>query len=104
MNLLSLLPVLLSVLGRNKPELEGPLKGVIGIIGKLTQPELEEPIEQVDVATAQEKLAAHGYDVGAADGFAGMKTRTALMEFQKDNNLVVDGLLGQKTWAALKRI
>ena len=103
MNFLTLVPVLLSVLGRGKPNIEIPIKGIIDAIGSLTQQEQEETIEPVDVAVAQERLAALGYDPGPIDGFSGTRTKAALLEYQKDNNLVPDGLLGQQTWASLKR-
>ena len=51
MNLLALLPVLLSVLGRGKPNIEIPIKGIVDTIGSMTQQEREEPIEPVDVAS-----------------------------------------------------
>ena len=103
MNLLSLLPVLLSVLGRGKPNIEIPIKSIIDVIGSLSKPELEAPIETIDVKAAQEKLTTLGYDPGPIDGFAGENTRTAVAEYQKDNNLEVDGLLGQQTWASLQQ-
>jgi peptidoglycan hydrolase-like protein with peptidoglycan-binding domain len=39
----------------------------------------------------QQGLAELGYDPGPADGFLGQKTRKAIMAFQKDHDLVVDG-------------
>lgn len=56
------------------------------------------------VKSAQCLLAAKGYsEVGAADGIFGRKTDQAVRRFQKDKGLQVDGIVGPKTWAALKR-
>jgi hypothetical protein len=35
------------------------------------------------------------------DGFFGRRTKARVVEFQKANNLVDDGIVGQKTWLAL---
>ena len=35
------------------------------------------------------------------DGIFGVKTEAAVKEFQKKHNLVVDGIVGEKTWKAL---
>ena len=90
------------MLGRNKPDVESPLKGIIDIIGNLTRDELEAPIEPIDIRAAQEKLAALGYDPGPIDGFAGPRTREAVKKYQEENDLVADGLIGQKTWESLQ--
>ena len=38
------------------------------------------------------------------DGIFGNKTLTAVKQFQKDNGLSVDGIVGPKTWGKLKPI
>ena len=43
-----------------------------------------------------------GYYEGAIDGNLGKKTRQAVKEFQKANNLTADGNVGPKTWSLLK--
>jgi hypothetical protein len=101
MNFMSLLPVLLSVLGRGKPNIESPIKTVIDLIGGLTPEEREAPIEPIDVRAAQEKLAALGFDPGPLDGFAGPRTKAAAKAFQEAHGLEADGLIGQKTWRSL---
>ena len=39
---------------------------------------------------------------GNIDGISGPKTKKAIKDFQAQNNLVVDGRVGPKTWAVLK--
>ena len=56
-----------------------------------------------EVRQAQEKLIALGYSCGpdGADGEFGNNTLAAVLQFQSDNNLLVDGEIGPQTWAAL---
>jgi len=49
----------------------------------------------------QQALKKLGFDPGPVDGIRGRKTISAIKEFQAKNNLVVDGLVGPKTSAAL---
>lgn len=49
----------------------------------------------------QEALKRRGYDPGPIDGIRGRRTIRAIKIFQKDNNLIVDGLVGPKTSAIL---
>ena len=51
----------------------------------------------------QEWLNDLGYDAGPTDGIPGPRTRSAISEFQRDNDLVVDGIAGPATRAALIR-
>lgn len=55
-----------------------------------------------NVTYLQQRLAAKGYGVGSIDGIFGVKTLEAVKAFQAENNLVVDGVVGEKTWAALE--
>lgn len=52
----------------------------------------------------QYKLFSRLYNPGTIDGIYGNNTLKAVKQFQKDNNLVVDGIVGPKTWAKLKPI
>ena len=55
------------------------------------------------VTLAQTELLQRGYDLGSygADGKFGQKTYEAVLAFQRDWNLVQDGVVGPKTWAML---
>lgn len=52
------------------------------------------------VKELQQKLNSKGYSLNC-DGIFGAKTIAAVKAFQKDNRLVVDGIVGTKTWAEL---
>lgn len=55
------------------------------------------------VKQLQTKLQSLGYNLGICgiDGDFGQATEKAVKAFQKDHNLKVDGVVGEKTWAAL---
>lgn len=55
-----------------------------------------ETIKQV-----QQALNDLGYDAGEADGVMGQKTKSAVEQFQKDNGLVIDGIIGKQVKDAL---
>lgn len=57
------------------------------------------------VKTAQQRLIAHGYDVGSAgaDGWFGEGTLKAAKKFQSTKGLTVDGIIGSATWTALNK-
>jgi hypothetical protein len=55
-----------------------------------------------DVKSLQSRLLALGYSiVDSADGKFGPKTDKGVRQFQADNGLAVDGIVGKKTWTAL---
>jgi len=54
-----------------------------------------------DVHDVQLRLVALGYAVGNADGVYGPTTAAAVRRFQRDHELVVDGVVGAKTAATL---
>jgi lysozyme len=56
-----------------------------------------------EVTWIQEQLTALGYDPGTVDGIMGEKTRRAVKFFQIDAGLVVDGIPGPATRAAIIR-
>jgi len=53
------------------------------------------------VTQIQTKLKNWGYLNGNVDGIFGSQTRDAVIRFQKKNGLVADGIVGNKTLAAL---
>lgn len=53
------------------------------------------------VRTIQQKLKNWGYYKGSVDGIFGSKTKEAVKYFQRKNGLTVDGIVGNKTLAAL---
>lgn len=53
------------------------------------------------VSEIQTLLNSKGFPVGAVDGAFGVKTKKAVMAFQKAKRLDPDGIVGPKTWAAL---
>lgn len=56
-----------------------------------------------DVLSMQQRLIELGYNLGpySADGDFGEDTEAAVMKFQQDNNLYIDGEVGPDTWNAL---
>lgn len=56
-----------------------------------------------DVRIVQEALIKRGYDCGrmGADGEFGQLTKSAVMSFQADNGLSVDGIVGEETLKSL---
>jgi outer membrane murein-binding lipoprotein Lpp len=58
--------------------------------------------KHIDVKMIQTALKNAGYFQNVVDGKMGRKTRQAVREFQKANNLHVDGKVGKNTWIILK--
>lgn len=54
-----------------------------------------------DVKEVQKKLNELDYNCGMADGYFGKKTDNAVRNFQSDNGLTSDGIVGRKTAEAL---
>lgn len=54
-----------------------------------------------DVKTAQTILNSAGFNSGTVDGIFGSKTDAATRAYQAARGLIVDGVIGIKTWAAL---
>jgi hypothetical protein len=71
-----------------------------------TKPTLRRGSKGAYVTLAQTELIQKNYDCGAfgADGQFGAATEKAVRQLQKDYGLTVDGVIGQKTWAALESV
>ena len=52
----------------------------------------------VEVKYLQQKLNSFLYPVGAIDGIFGSQTEKAVQDFQLENGLVPDGIVGNNTW------
>ena len=55
-------------------------------------------------SVTREYMGFDGYYFGVVDGDFGAKTETAVKAFQQDRNLLVDGVIGAKTWEALMEL
>lgn len=55
------------------------------------QPANDKPLSRDDIILLQTKLAEQGFNPGAADGILGSKTREALKNYQRKEQLPVDG-------------
>jgi len=65
---------------------------------KLTTPNMQGE----DVRLLQERLLELGYtEVGVADGFFGKLTEKVVRQYQQENGLTVDGIVGPVTWKKL---
>lgn len=53
------------------------------------------------VLIAQDSLNTLGYPTGGLDGIFGNITRNSVIEYQRENNLSTDGIIGPLTWAKL---
>ncbi len=86
---------------------------VDGVVGRMTWsrltrqaplPILRRGNSGVYVRYLQQKLLSKLYPVGNIDGIFGANTQTAVEEFQRENNLEVDGIVGRATWGRLTPI
>ncbi len=90
-----------------------------GIVGENTWAELVEaghnvgerllylrvpPLRGDDVLDLQRTLNELGFDSGPVDGIFGEVTENALLEFQRNAGVNLDGIVGEATLAQLKRI
>jgi peptidoglycan hydrolase-like protein with peptidoglycan-binding domain len=55
-----------------------------------------------DVRLLQERLSAENFYLGPINGVFGYETDSAVRQFQRERGLLVDGIVGQDTWAALE--
>ncbi len=57
-----------------------------------------------NVLYLQQKLLSKLYNITNLDGIFGPETERAVIEFQKENGLTPDGIVGPKTWAEIIKI
>jgi hypothetical protein len=62
---------------------------------------LKKGMQNQNIHRLQEKLNELGFDAGPADGIFGPQTERAVMSFQSDKGLSIDGIVGNETWKAL---
>ena len=67
------------------------------------KPTLRQGSEGDAVRRLQRKLTARGFNPGPLDGDFGPATDAAVRAFQRARGLVVDGIVGPKTWSALRQ-
>lgn len=97
-----------------------PKKHTTGMIAKIHSPSVEDR-ETEQKSDIQDEIISHrlkskdrikriqqalknaGFYKGEIDGKIGPKTKVAIRAFQKSKGLVVDGVVGQKTWDELCR-
>ena len=77
---------------------------VSGDIPTPSYPILRKGSKGTYVTLLQTQLMNRGYSLPkyGADGSFGNETLTAVKQFQSDNGLTADGVVGEKTWAALE--
>jgi peptidoglycan hydrolase-like protein with peptidoglycan-binding domain len=62
---------------------------------------LKEGSKGAEVTQLQESLKKLNFYSGTVDGIFGPKTKDAVINFQKSQQLVADGIVGEKTWSKL---
>jgi putative peptidoglycan binding protein len=89
-----------------RPDAGGKERSTI-LASPATRPDVGEPARRSEPATArqiadaQSKLAALGYDPGPADGRLGSRTEAAIRKFRKAARLPIDGLVDDRLLARL---
>jgi uncharacterized protein (TIGR02594 family) len=74
-----------------------------GKVAGPTRPALRMGDTGAFVIDLQDQLERLRYFLGRVDGIFGHLTREAVLAFQADNELAVDGVVGPKTWDALAK-
>ncbi len=83
------------------PKTWNALKDAMETPPPVTRPTLRRGSSGAAVIDLQQALSALGFDPGTIDGIFGTRTEAAVKLFQKAKGLVVDGIVGAKTWAAI---
>lgn len=85
-----------------------------GIVGPITwrnideadqsEPVLRRGSTGLPVRRLQSRMTAVGFRLGGVDGRFGAKTEAAVRQLQRRADLVVDGVVGPKTWAVVNAL
>lgn len=86
----------------NLTQYDSVVTGKSSAVQQTARSTLKKGSRGVDVTYLQQRLTAKGYGVGAIDGIFGQKTLEAVKAFQAEHGLVVDGIVGAKTWTSLE--
>lgn len=78
-------------------------KLALQVLSAAAQPLLRLGTRGQAVRDLQRRLEQKGFELGAQDGVFGPRTEAAVRRFQRANGLVVDGIVGPKTWSSLKK-
>jgi len=83
-------------------------KTILEVMGVVAPVETQRPILRFGdrgpmVKDLQGQLAALGYFTGKIDGDFGKLTRASVLAMQADIGVTVDGVVGNETWAALRK-
>jgi hypothetical protein len=70
-------------------------------VGVAQRPMIRRGSRGPNVLFCQKRLGAHKINPGPEDGIFGPATDKAVRQFQRSKKLVVDGIVGPRTWAAL---
>lgn len=83
-----------------------------GVVGPLTRGAMDKLLKPLPVVRIgdrrpaveqlQRLLSDAGVDPGPIDGIFGPATESAVLRFQRQRTLVVDGIVGSQTWGALR--
>ena len=65
---------------------------------------LKEGSTGVEVTKLQEDLKKLNFYLSTIDGIFGAKTKEAVIKFQKSQQLIADGIVGEKTWSKLNAV
>ncbi|GMQ82693.1 MAG: hypothetical protein BMS9Abin05_2151 [Rhodothermia bacterium] len=79
-------------------------RATIDMLGTEYQLSVRASIEPINTREGvQRRLSALGYELGTVDGVIGRHTDRAILQFQADNGLNPDGVVGARTRQGLRR-